>query len=237
MKASRKLLIVAVILGLITVVILNSYMRSLGGEPVGAAVTKTDVVVASSTIPAHTRITAEMLEVKSIATDAVHPDTLTDVEDAVEGISRAEIMQGEQVLSGRVFTEDRRASMSFRVPEGMRAISLPVNEVVGVSGYISAGDKVDVLVTYEAKETEEDEEVDVTGSTTHTIFQNIEVLATGEFPQERDDEESLVVSTVTLLVTPDQAEEAAHAYLHASFHLTLRSPVDEDHVDLDSFSY
>ena len=183
MKASKRLLFVAVIFGLITVIALNYYLQSLtsGGAPALANAAYTEVVVAKSTIPEHTRITAEMLVVEPIPTDAVHPEAIKNTEEAVGSISRGEIVKGEQLLAARVAAEGR-ASLSYRVPEKRRAISLPVSEVTGVSGYISPGDKVDVLITYS--------DADINSKmTTYTVVQNALVLATGEFTKEQDSEE------------------------------------------------
>lgn len=230
MKASRRLLIVAVIFGLITVFALNYYLKSLtSGAPALANAAYTDVVVAKSTIPEHTRITAEMLEVESIPLDAVHPEAIKKTEEAVGGISRTEIIKGEQLLTARVAAEGR-ASLSYRVPEKRRAISLPVSDLTGVSGYISPGDKVDVLVTYS------DEEINNGVAVTYTIIQNALVMATGEFTREQDSEEQHLVSTITLAVTPGQAEVLAYALLKGSFHFTLRSPLDEEKVPLQHYN-
>ena len=234
MQTNKRTLIVAVILGLITVIALNSYIRSLD-MPAMASIPHTEVVVAINTIPAHTRITNEMLQTESIPSDAVHPEALLSIGDAAGGISRVDIIKGEQVLASRIATEDRRASLSYRVPEGLRAISIPVNEVVGVAGYISPGDKVDVLVSYIIDDIliEEEEQDEMT--LTFTVFQNILVLASGEETRDKDDEESQVVSTVTLAVKPEQAEVLAFATQMGYFHLTLRSPLDETEVNLDFY--
>ena len=228
MTNNKRILIVAVILGLVTVIALNYYIRSLD-TPAMATVPHTDVVVAENTIPEHTRITSEMLGTESIPADAVHPEAITSMDQAVGGISRSEIIRGEQVLTNRVVTEDRRATLSYRVPEGMRAISIPVGEVIGVAGYIAPGDKVDVLISYSiGPEGEEAEEETGDELTTYTVFQNVKVLATGGLTRAKDDEEREVVGTVTVAVEPTQAEVLAYANLQGSFHLTLRSPIDED---------
>ncbi|MGI5927752.1 MAG: Flp pilus assembly protein CpaB [Thermacetogeniaceae bacterium] len=230
MKANKRLLIVAVIIGLITVLALNYYIKDMQSEtPAFADVSQSSVVVAKSTIPQHTRITSEMLTTESITEDAVHPEALKEINEAVGGISRSEIVKGEQVLGSRVATEERRASLSYRIPEHLRGISIPVAEVPGVSGYISPGDKVDVMVAYDDREINET-------LTVYTVVQNVLVLAAGEFTQEQDNEERHLVSTVTLGVTPAQAEVLAYANLRGTFHLTLRSPLDEEIVNLGHYS-
>ena len=235
MQTNKRIIIVAVILGLITVIALNSYIRSLD-VPAMASIPHTEVVVAVNTIPAHTRITSEMLQTESIPSEVVHPEAILSINDVADGISRVDIIKGEQILASRVATEDQRASLSYRVPEGLRAISIPVNEVVGVAGFISAGDKVDILVNYLIDDIEDIEgEPQDEMLLTFTVFQNVLVLASGEDTREKDDEERQVVSTVTLAVNPEQAEVLAFANQMGNFHLTLRSPLDETEVDLDYY--
>ncbi len=230
MKANKRLLIVAVIIGLITVLALNQHMKAMQSEVSAfAGASQISVVVAESTIPQHTRITSEMLTTELIPEDAVHPEALTSIDEAVGGISRSDIVKGEQVLGSRIATEKRRASLSYRIPEQLRGISIPVSEVSGVSGYISPGDRVDVIVAYDDREINETKAV-------YTVAQNVLVLATGEYTQEQDNEEKQLVSTVTLGVTPGQAEVLAYANQWGTFHLTLRSPLDENIVELDCYS-
>ena len=242
MKVNKRLLLVAIILGVITVFALNYYLSSLqNGDPTMIAGTQqlTSVVVAESTIPQHTRITSEMITTENLPDNAVHPEALRDPSDAVGGISRSEIVRGEQVLSSRVATEEMRASLAYRIPETYRAISIPIGEVIGVAGYISPGDRVDILISYNIfKEEDVDEDEEELGNvlTTYTTLQNVLVLATGEITREQDDEERNVVSNITLAVNPEQAEVLAYATLQGSFHLTLRSPLDEEIIDLDYYN-
>ncbi len=234
MKLSKPLLIAAILFGLAAAFGIYYYLDN-AGEPVEARVPRQEVVVANTTIPAHTRITGDMLEVVSISADAVHPEAASNTEGLVGGVSRTEIVRGEQVLSSRVYTEESRATFSYRIPESMRAVSIPVNEVTGVAGYLSPGDKVDVLVTYSEEVADDDEEDGGGGDITYTVFQNIQVLAVGEHPREMDDDESHLVNTATLKVTPEQAEVLAYAYLNGSYHLSLRSPVDDEVLSLDAY--
>ena len=229
MKLSKVLLVFGILLGLVTAYFLYTYLETLQ-DPVAAAVPQSDVVMARDTIPAHTRINAEMLEVRSVPVDMIHPEAGDDISFFVGGIARSEIVRGEQVLTSRVHTDEMRATLSYRIPENMRAISIPVGEVTGVSGYITPGDKVDILLTIQ------DEEINEGSLTTYTLLQNVTVLAIGELPREVEDDESRVVGTVTLMVTPEQAEVLAYSNQQGSFHLSLRSPSDEAIIILDAFA-
>jgi len=228
LKLSKVLLVFGILLGLVTAYFLYNYLETLQG-PVTAAVPQSDVVMARDTIPAHTRINAEMLEVRSVPVDMIHPEAGDDISFFVGGIARSEIIRGEQVLASRVHTDEMRATLSYRIPENMRAVAIPVNEITGVAGYITPGDLVDVLLTIE------DEEINEGALTTYTLFQKVEVLAIGELPREVEDDESRLVNTVTLKVTPEQAEVLAYSYQQGSFHLALRSPADESIIALDTF--
>lgn len=170
MEISKRLLVVAVIIGILTVAGLNYFTSGFKGTAI-AKTSYQQVVVAKSTIPEHTRIRADMLEVQSLPQDTVHPEAVRSIDKAAGAVSRSEIYKGEQVLASRIVTEESRASLSYRIPDNMRAISVPVNEVSGVAGYISPGDKVDVLVTYA------DKAINGGTTTTYTVFQKLLVLA------------------------------------------------------------
>lgn len=226
MKVNKRILIIGVFLGLITVFFLNKYINSLNKiEEVVAATSYSEVVVAQKSIPAHIRITKDMVKIASIPTEAVHPDTVSSLEKVIGGISRAEIINGEQVLSGRVVTDDIEATLSYRIPENMRAMTIPVNEIVGVANNIAIGDKIDILVTYHMEET-----------ITYTQLQNIEVVALGGLKPKSDEEVIEQPKSITILVNPAQAEVVAYATIEGEFHLTLRNPIDNKKVDLDYYS-
>lgn len=237
MKINKGLLLVAVVLGLMTAFGLHFYLGSVS-DPARADSPRSEVVVAKTTIPAHTRISEDMLEVSSLPEELVHGEAVRDPAEAANSVARTEIVGGEQVLRSRLSSEDRGSTLSYRVPENMRAVSIPVDEVTGVAGYVTPGDKVDVLVTYaNGDEVDEDDEDAGPGDATrtYTVLQRVEVLAVGELPREVEDDESRLVNTVTVKVNPEQAEVLAYSHLSGSFHLSLRSPVDEEEVKLEAF--
>jgi len=225
---NRRILIIALILGLAAVLALNFYLAQVGRAVAEEGPLK-EVVVAATDIPANTRITPEMLSVKTMPADLVNAQAVTAAENAAGSIAKADIVKGEQVLAARIVSAETPATLSYKVPDGMRAISIPVSEVSGVAGFVSAGDKVDILVTYA------DEEIN-SKTITYTVFQDISVLATGASAAPKEDATPEVVGTVTLAVTPAQAEVLAYATLKGNFHLTLRSPADENKVKLDNYS-
>jgi len=148
MKVKKRVIVLAVLLGLITMSLLYVYIESKS-EVEAVPVDLSNVVVAVTSIPAHVSVTAEMVTVKSIPTEAVHPDAVTSVDDIVGFTTNMAIYNDEQILRTKVVTETQSASLSYRIPENMRAITIPMTEISGVGGYIMKGDKVVILVTYE----------------------------------------------------------------------------------------
>jgi len=195
------------------------------------------VVVAVNEISENTKITEDMVTLKSIPTEAVHPDAVTSVDMVIGGMAEVEIVSGEQVLSNKVITDVEKAALAYRIPENMRAMAIPVNEIVGVAGYINEGDNIDILVTY----TNVDNNKDVKNgksddSTTYTQFQNIQVIAVGNAVMIAADKQSVLPNSITLLVTPNQAEVLAYAILNGSVHCTLRNPADSGKSDLQFYN-
>jgi pilus assembly protein CpaB len=110
----------------------------------------------------------------------------------------------------------------------MRAASLEVNQVSGVSGFVLPGDRVDVLVTVDGRNSNED-------AITRTVLQNVEVLAAGQ-KTEQQDNKPITVQAVTILVMPDGAETLALAEHEGKIHLVLRNPDDQAEVTVASLS-
>ncbi|WP_422485334.1 Flp pilus assembly protein CpaB [Gudongella sp. DL1XJH-153] len=243
MKVNKKILLIGVLLGIITIFFLNRYIQSLRVEPEEAAATSySDVVTAITAIPEHIRITEEMVQISSLPAEGIHPDAVTELDLVVGAITRTEIISGEQILSGRIVNEESDAGLSYWLPENMRAISIPLSTISGVSNFIQKGDKVDILVTYETnlEETEPPVEGDRVGSTTFTQFQNMEVLELGSRNAPTAEESYEQPGSITLLATPEEAEILAWVTLNGSIHMTLRNPVDNqinelEHYGMDNF--
>ena len=114
------------------------------------------------------------------------------------------------------------------VRPGMRATSLEVNQVSGVSGFVLPGDKIDVLCTIDGRGSSEE-------TVTKTILQNAEVLASGQKTAQQDNK-PITVQAVTILVDPAGAEKLALALHEGRLHLVLRNPEDSDTVQVASLS-
>lgn len=228
MKINKKIIIFAVLIGLVTVFGLSYYLKSLPSSE-KTPVSYSKVVIAANIIPANVKITADMVTLKSIPSESVHPEAFAAVDKVIGKTTSSEIIKDEQVLSSRVVTDPSKADLTYRVPQNMRAITIPTSEVTGVAGFINAGDKIDMLVTYNKKDINP-------VSTTYTQLQNIEVAAVGSAVKSLDDNQKALPASITLFVKPAQAEVIAYAVSNGSLYLTLRNPVDKGNTDLNYYN-
>jgi len=201
-----------VIIGLVSVALvmttasyINRYMKSL--VPIAPLVVKqpvAPVVVAAGDLPLGTRLERNHLRTVEWPADVVPAGAQSDPGAIVGALTLANLVANEPVLAGKV--ADRggfHTLMALKIPEGMRAVSVRVNDVTGISGFVAPGTRVDVIAIISAKEVDG-------GQGAFTLLQNIEVLASAQEMDIRAAEPT-VVNTVTLLVTPAQAERLALA--------------------------
>ena len=226
-RSGKVVLLLALFLGLISAVLVYVYLSQAGDEETAASDTTESVVVAKEDISIATRITADMVEIKAISADAVHPDSFSSTEGVVGNLARYPIAAGEQILSDRVAAssasvpEGEELPLPYIVPEGKRAVSVIMSELIGAGGLLRPGDYVDVILT--AKLASQDQ-------IGRIILQDVEVLALAQqvekvapkFEDSEEGEEEERISTgegktdpeavtVTLAVAPVEGEVLAVA--------------------------
>jgi pilus assembly protein CpaB len=152
------------------------------------------------------------------------PEGVFPTSAAVEGkIARAPIMKGEILLAGRFADAGEGSTLATVISEDMRAVSVRVNDVVGVAGFLLPGNRVDVVSAYrDGQETRSE-----------TIVQNVKVLAVDQ-TAATEKNEPVVVRAVTLEVTPADAERLALAAERGAIQLALRNPLDDRLVAMRS---
>jgi pilus assembly protein CpaB len=131
------------------------------------------------------------------------------------------LYQGEPVLESRLAPPGSGGGMASTIPPGMRACAVKVDDVVGVSGFVVAGMRVDVLVSGTPPGAAASD-----GPKVKTVLQNIEVLSAGTNIQKDNEGKPVQVPVVNLLVTPDQAEILSLATSQTRIQLVLRNPLD-----------
>lgn len=197
------------------------------------------VLVAAKDILEMETVNDTMLQIEERPTEYIQPGSIENPEDAVGLVAAAPIKKGEQVLVTKLLSPGPNTGLSLQVAPGKRAITLPVDDVRGVSKLIRPGDRVDLLTAIDAgsgvnKKTE-----------VKTLMQDITILATGiqitnNIPRVMEGDNStgkanfknlrgdLTFSTVTVEATPQEAQDliAIMATSPGSIYLTLRHPSD-----------
>ncbi len=133
------------------------------------------------------------------------------------------LYQGEPILESRLAAVGSGAGIAAVIRPGMRACAVKVDEVVGVSGFVVPGQRVDVLISGMAPGTPAND-----GPKVRTLLQNIEVLSAGTNIQRDAEGKPVQVQVVNLLVTPEQAEFLSLASTVTRVQLVLRNPLDTD---------
>ena len=191
-----------------------------------APVTTVNTVVATHKLALGTRLTSDHVRIAEWPAAAPVPKSFTKIEDVVNRGLIATVDENEPLTESKLAPLEAGAGLPPSIPPGMRAISVKVNEVVGVAGFVVPGTRVDVMVTLTDRGRDQD------NSLTRIVVSNVQVLTAGtRYDQEKAKEGTPMPSTVvTLLVTPDDGERIALAASEGQLMLALRNPLDTEQV-------
>jgi pilus assembly protein CpaB len=179
-------------------------------------VSTTQMVVAGERLPLGTRLQARQLRLISWPQDDPLPGSFTRIEDCTNRALITPVIENEPILENKLAPKEAGAGLPAVIPEGMRALSVRVDDVVGVAGFVIPGTMVDVLVTGDAGG----------DSVTRTILEDVRVLAAGQKIEQDKDGKPQTVSVVTVLVDPEQADKLTMASTEGRIHLSLRNTID-----------
>jgi pilus assembly protein CpaB len=186
-----------------------------------AAAAGQPVVVASADLQLGSELKKEDLQVISFPAGQAPAGAFSKPSEIIGRGLIVPVVKNEPILGAKLASKEAGAGLPPVIPEGMRAVSVRVNEVVGVAGYVLPGTRVDVLAT--ASPTQQQ-----TDTTTKVILSNVQVLTAGtRMEQDQDKNKPVQVTVVTLLVTPDQSERLALASTEGKIQLALRNPLDQ----------
>lgn len=180
------------------------------------------IVIAKTEIPIGSRIIAEQLQVTQMPRNVALDGAFTRIDDTIIGrVVVTKIGAREPLTESRLAPIGSAAALSAVVPEGYRAMTVRVDDVVGVNGFIMPGALVDVVVVIERSDESRTERV------LKIVLQNIKVLASGaNLDKPKNEKEVGRVKTATLQVTPEEAEKLATASSEGKLQLVMRNSVD-----------
>lgn len=217
----RLLIVLLVALGAAAAASFAAY-RAIQQMPVREVeVASVQIVVASRALPVGSLLTKDDVKLVSWPARAVVPGSFTSIDAVANRGIIAPLAENEPLTESKLAAAGTGAGLPPTIPQGMRAMSLRVNEVVGVAGFVVPGTRVDVLVTLRRGEE----------SLSRLILNNVTILASGtRIDQVKAQQEGQPIPTtvVTVLVTPADAERLALASQQGNITLVLRNPLDAE---------
>ncbi len=182
------------------------------------------VVVASRAVAVGTLLTNDHVKLVAWPEKALVPGSFADVDAVVGRGVLVSVLEHEPLTESKLAPRDAGAGLPPTITTGMRAISIKVNEVIGVAGFVVPGTRVDVVAVVNERGKE---------SVSRVVVSNVRVLTAGtRYDQEKTKDGKPMPSTVvTLMVTPQDAERVALAATEGKIVLALRNPLDTDLTD------
>ena len=215
-----KYLILAVVVGLVAVFLTQRYIKS---KLTVAPKPTQPVVVAELDIPAGTALEDRMLKVATWPGDIVPPQTISSPKQIQGRVVSISISKGEPILQSKLAPEGTAAGLSGLLDINNLAMTVKTNEVSGVAGFVNPGDRVDVLVELRKGGGQGGKE-----PFSKIVLQNLKVLSKGQVWDQTGDKKPKVVPTVTMEVTPEQAEMLNLATSEGNIRLALRNQANKD---------
>jgi len=185
-----------------------------------------EVIVAANDLQVGARVEEHDIKVIKIPQDDLPPGAPRRKSDVLGHGVIIPIARGEFILPNRLAGENAGSGLPSLIPPGMRAVSVRVNEVVSVAGFVTPGTRVDVLLTGTPGTGGEQQ--------TTTVLQNVAVLASGHTLERTSTGEAQNTAVITLLVSPDDAQRLTLASSEGHIQLALRNPLDTKQDEVPS---
>lgn len=183
----------------------------------------TQILVAGRDLPSGTIVTREDLEIVDWPDRNLPEGVLSQPGEVVGRGVIGYVHRNEPLLAAKLASKEAGGGLAITIPAGLRAVSVEVDEVIGVAGFVLPGTRVDVLATVMPGMNRNE-------TTTRIILQKIPVLTADQSYQTDPAGDPVLVTVVTLLVKPDEAEALTLASTEGKIHLALRNTLDVDSV-------
>ena len=196
-----------------------NYMQHLPAKSM--SIPTRPVVVAAADLDIGAELRREDIRIIDWPANAVPANAISDPKDVIGRGLILPVIENEPFLPMKLASKEAGAGLPPVIPPGLRAVSVRVNEVIGVAGYVLPGTRVDVVATVSPSGQGSD-------MTSKVILTNVQVLAAGtKIDRETDKNKPIPVSVVTLLVNPEEAERLTLASTEGKIQLALRNPLDK----------
>jgi pilus assembly protein CpaB len=215
-------LAVAVVVAFLLSTFVYRQFKKAGNTP---TVSLQTLVVATQPLPLGARLDESNLHTIPWPANQPVAGMYTRVQDCVGRAVLTNVAANEPILESKLAPKEAGVGLPATIPEGMRAISVAVNEVIGVAGFVTPGTMVDILVTGRVANTGGNTNI------TKTILQNVKVLAAGQKIEQDRDGKPQTVPVITVLVSPDDAATLAMGSTQGKIQLALRNTIDTKNMD------
>jgi len=214
------MLILSVVIGAAATIVAAGWVAQQG------RVASNKIVVAATDIELGARLNSQMLKTVDWPSGSIPPGAFTTLEPLQDRVVKTSVLRGEPILETKLAPLGTKGGLSAVIPEGKRAMTVRVNDVIGVAGFALPGNYVDIVVNTQI-------EGDGRGNNkqiSKIVLEQILVLAVAQ-EANRDETKPRVVNAVTLELTPDQAEKLDLARSVGTLSLVLRNQMDNVGVD------
>jgi pilus assembly protein CpaB len=221
-RQSRTLVVLLVALGVAAIASFGVY-RAISSIPERRVEIATKfAVVAAKSLPMGTRITSDNVKVVAWPERTPLAGGFSSIDEVVDRGLISAVVENEPLSESKLAPKEAGAGLPPSIPAGMRAMSVRVNEVIGVAGFVVPGTHVDVMVVLKGQKTD---------GLARVVVSNVQVLTAGtRYDQEnvRKDGKPIPSSVVTLMVSPNDGERIALAQAEGQLMLSLRNPLDTE---------
>jgi pilus assembly protein CpaB len=213
------MLLLALTSGIVAALLALKYLRERTTPLMAAEPRRANIVLSARSLPVGAVLREQDLKVVSWPGEAVPSGYFRSVKDAVGRGVITPVAENEPLLEAKVSTKDAGGGLPIIIRDGMRAVSVKVDEVIGVAGFVLPGTRVDVMLTLDKGDGRPQ-------AITKTLLQNVQTLAAGQSVTRDKEGKAQTVTVITLLVSPDDAELLALAAKEGRLQLALRNTLD-----------
>src|SRR5262245_8278498 len=230
MKRYRPLVFfgLAVVLAILTSVMVFTWMQNEKNRLMAAPIPankNVQVLVSNSDIPWGTKLTAEMMQMQELPPEVLPEGHFTSMESIKDRVLLVDIKRNELLLESKLAPLGASGGVAAVTDPNKRAMSVKVDDVIGVAGFIKPADRVDVMVTIEPDPSKQGHTI------SKMILENVKVLAAGtQMERKGKDEEPVQVQVITVEVDVEEAEKLALASTQGRLRLALRNPLNAERV-------
>lgn len=201
-----------------------AYLRDRTPRLMAAEAPRSQVAVAARDLPIGTVLQAGDIRMIPWHSDAVPPGYVSDPARVVGRGLITPVSANELLLDAKLAPRGAGGGLAITIPDGMRAVSVRVDDVIGVAGFVLPGTRVDVVLTLPPK-------LERKETVTQVVLQDVRVLAAGQVVQQDAQGKPVTVSVITLLVSPRDGETLILAANEGKIQLALRNSLDEAEVE------